>query len=115
MAKIKREELSGKFLEAFDKIVKLKNSDDAKQREAGLKGEKALEKLLSSKKGEAVKKEVKPKASKNNKWRSLNDSYNLGVLRLCLVIKYKLRLDNTKERLEYKRQKTTMATAQRFL
>ena len=33
MAKIKREELSGKFLEAFDKIVKLKNSDDAKQRE----------------------------------------------------------------------------------
>jgi len=62
MAKIKREELSGKFLEAFDKIVKLKNSDDAKQREAGLKGEKALEKLLSSKKGEAVKKEVKPKS-----------------------------------------------------
>ena len=63
MAKIKREELSGKFLEAFDKIVDLKNSDDAKQREAGLKGEKTLEKLLSSKKGEAVKKEVKPKAT----------------------------------------------------
>ena len=63
MAKIKREELSGKFLEAFDKIVDLKNSDDAKQREAGLKGEKTLEKLLSSEKGEAVKKEVKPNAT----------------------------------------------------
>ena len=62
MANIKREELSGNFLEAFDKIVKLKNSDDAKQREAGLKGEKTLEKLLESKKGQAVKKVVKPKA-----------------------------------------------------
>jgi len=63
MAKIKREELSGKFLEAFDKIVKLKNSKDSKEREAGLKGEKTLEKLLSSEKGKAVKKEVKPKAT----------------------------------------------------
>ena len=62
MANIKREELSGNFLEAFDKIVKLKNSDDAKQREAGLKGEKTLKKLLESKKGQAVKKVVKPKA-----------------------------------------------------
>ena len=48
MANIKREELSGNFLEAFDKIVKLKNSDDAKQREAGLKGEKTLKKLLDT-------------------------------------------------------------------
>ena len=62
MANIKREELSGNFLEAFDKIVKLKNSDDAKQREAGLKGEKTLKKLLESKKGQSVKKVVKPKA-----------------------------------------------------
>jgi ppGpp synthetase/RelA/SpoT-type nucleotidyltranferase len=62
MANIKREELSGNFLEAFDKIVKLKNSDDAKQREAGLKGEKTLKKLLESKKGQAVKRVVKPKA-----------------------------------------------------
>ena len=62
MAKIKREELSGQFLEAFDKIVDLKNSDDAKQREAGLKGEKTLIKILESKKGQAVKKVVTPKA-----------------------------------------------------
>jgi len=62
MAKIKREELSGQFLKAFDKIVDLKNSDDAKQREAGLKGEKTLIKILESKKGQAVKKVVTPKA-----------------------------------------------------
>ena len=67
MSKIKREELKGKFLEAFDKIVHLKNSDDAKKREAGIKGEKALENILSRKKGEAVKKEVKPKATENDR------------------------------------------------
>ena len=46
MAKLKREELKGKFLEVFDKIVALKNSDDAKKRRVGLKGEEALKRIL---------------------------------------------------------------------
>ena len=63
MAKIKREELTGEFLVAFDKIQKLKKSENKEQREIGLKSEKALEKLLASKKGEAVKKEAPKKST----------------------------------------------------